>query len=108
VDFGEADTVDTRGSEMYKECPAVVVQNDQGNRHSSTTIVAPFTGGQSGYPFHVNFSGSTDGLGKESYVALDQIRTVDIAERITGRFGSVNGLDLDRIDKAIKISLRLG
>jgi mRNA interferase MazF len=92
---------------MYKERPAVVIQNDQGNQHSSTTIVAPFTGGHSSYPFHVNLPASTDGLRKESYVALDQIRTVDIEGRITGRLGSVSGHDLGRVDAAIKVSLGL-
>lgn len=107
VDLGGPHDDDTRGSEMYKERPAVVIQNNVGNRHSDTTIIAPITGGQSGYPFHANLQPSTPGLSKPSYVALDQIRTIDIEERITGTLGSVTGRDLDRVDQAIKISLGL-
>jgi mRNA interferase MazF len=92
---------------MYKERPAVVIQNNIGNRNSATTIIAPITGGGSGYPFHVNLSASTSGLEKDSYAALDQIRTVDIEERILEKVGSVNAADLDRIDAAIEISLGL-
>jgi mRNA-degrading endonuclease toxin of MazEF toxin-antitoxin module len=32
---------DTRGAEIYKIRPAVVTQNDAGNKHSVTTIIAP-------------------------------------------------------------------
>lgn len=92
---------------MYKERPAVVIQNDLGNQHSETTIIAPITGGHSDYPFHANLAGSTDGLRKDSYVALDQIRTVDIEARIGAVLGRVTDSDLDRIDTAIEISLGL-
>lgn len=107
VDLGGPDDEDTRGAEMYKERPAVVIQNNLGNQNSPTTIIAPITGGQSSYPFQVNRPASTPGLDKDSYVALDQIRTVDIEQRIVGKRGSVNRHDLDRIDRAIKISLGL-
>lgn len=107
VDLGGPNDGDTRGSEMYKERPAVVIQNNLGNQNSDTTIIAPITGGQSGYPFHANLQASTPGLSKPSYVALDQIRTVDIEKRITDTLGSVNDQDLDRIDQAIEISLGL-
>jgi len=43
----------TEGHEMKKTRPAVVVQNDIGNKNASTTIVAPATGTYSGYPFEV-------------------------------------------------------
>lgn len=92
---------------MYKTRSAVVIQNDQGNQYSPTTIIAPITGGSSGYPFHVTLPGTTEGLGKDSYVALDQIRTVDIEARILDTLGSVSSHDVDRIDKAIEISLGL-
>lgn len=107
VDLGGPDDDDTRGSEMYKERPAVVIQNDLGNQHSETTIIAPITGGQSGYPFHANLRASTPGLSKPSYVAPDQIRTIDIESRITGTLGSVNEHDLDRINQAVVTSLGL-
>lgn len=107
VDLGGPHDDDTRGAEMYKERPAVVIQNNLGNQHSDTTIIAPITGGQSDYPFHANLRASTPGLSKPSHVALDQIRTVDIEKRITDTLGSVTDQDLDRIDQAIKISLGL-
>ncbi|WP_331232435.1 type II toxin-antitoxin system PemK/MazF family toxin [Natronorarus salvus] len=44
---------------MYKERPSVVIQNDMGNQHSPTTIIAPITGGRSHYPFYANLSATT-------------------------------------------------
>jgi mRNA interferase MazF len=107
VDLGGPDDNDTRGSEMYKKRPAVVIQNDQGNKYSSTTIIAPITGGTSGYPFHVNLPERTAGLTKASHVALDQIRTVDIEARVLDILGSVSGHDLEQINRGIEVSLGL-
>lgn len=39
------------GHEMKRTRPAVVVQNNVGNRNSGTTIVAPATGTHKGYSF---------------------------------------------------------
>jgi mRNA interferase MazF len=107
VDLGGPNDDDTRGSEMYKKRPTVVIQNDMGNQHSPTTIIAPITGGRSHYPFHANLSATTAGLDKDSYAALDQIRTVHIDERVTAKTGRVDSDDMDRIDQAIKVSLGL-
>lgn len=108
VDLGGPTDDDTRGGEIYKERPAVVIQNDIGNRHSSTTIIAPISGGKSNYPFQVNLPASTHGLRTDSYVMLDQIRTVDIQSRITRQLGRISdpGMMTD-IDDAIRVSLGL-
>lgn len=108
VDLGGPTADDTRGGEIYKERPAVVIQNDIGNQHSPTTIIAPISGGQSTYPFQVNLPASTPGLRKDSFVMLDQIRTVDIRKRISRQLGRVRDPPkLDEIDDAIRVSLGL-
>ena len=107
VDLGGPNDDDTRGGEIYKTRPAVVIQNDVGNKHSVTTIVAPISGGHTNYPFHVNLPGSMDGLNKDSHVQLDQIRTADIQERIIDRHGTVSPSQMEKIEDAIRISLGL-
>jgi len=108
VDLGGPTDDDTRGSEIYKKRPAVVIQNDIGNQHSSTTIIAPISGGTTSFPFQVNLPASTSGLQKASYVMLDQIRTVDIQARITRRLGRVNDQQkMHEIDDAIRVSFDL-
>ena len=107
VDLGGPNDDDTRGREIYKTRPAVVVQNDIGNKHSVTTIIAPISGWRTNYPFHANLPGSMDELAKDSHVQLNQIRTVDIEERIVNKYGTVSPSRMGEIGDAIRISLGL-
>ena len=79
----------TRGSEIRKTRPCLVISPDELNHHLSTTIVAPMTTGKHPYPYRVpcRFGG------KHGYVVLDQIRTVD-HERLRKRLGSVTPASL--------------
>ena len=72
----------TRGSEIRKTRPCVVVSPDELNHHLRTSIVAPMTTGAHPYPFRVpcRFAG------KDGHVVLDQLRTVD-HERFRKRLG---------------------
>lgn len=106
VDLGGPSDTDARGGEIYKQRPAVVIQNDIGNQYSSTTIIAPISGGRSSYPFQVNLPAATAGLSKASHVMLDQIRTVDIQARISQQLGRINDPQkMHAIDEAIRVSL---
>ena len=60
----------TRGSEMNKIRPCVIVSPDDMNKHLNTIIVAPITSTKKTYPYRV-----TCNIGD---IALDQLRTVDI------------------------------
>ena len=102
------------GSEIdNKVRPAVVIQNDIGNRYGPTTIVAPLSGRIRGkvYPIEVRLDSSDvsastgdTGLQKVSKVKLEQIRTVD-KTRLRTRIGKVSPKKMVEIDKAIRISL---
>ena len=96
------------GSEIAKTRPAVVIQNDVGNRVSPITIVAAFSSqiGQSLYPFEVIVRAPEGGLTLDSTVRLNQIRTVD-KSRLGKRLGKVTPVTMGAIDTAIKISLGL-
>lgn len=107
VDLGGKHDDDTRGSEIYKSRRSIVVQNDVGNKNSPTTIIAPISKGHTGYPFHVNLPGSMDELEMDSHIQLDQIRTVDINERITKQYGQLSDAQMDDVDDAIRVSLGL-
>lgn len=74
----------TRGSEISKSGPCVVVSPDEMNRHIRTVIVAPMTTAVRPYPTRVPIRFR----GKEGQVVLDQIRTVDKA-RLVQRLGRV-------------------
>jgi mRNA interferase MazF len=72
----------TRGGEIRKMRPCVIVSPDDLNDHLFTFIVAPLTTGGYAYPFRVpcRFAG------KAGHIVLDQIRVVDL-ERLTRRLG---------------------
>jgi mRNA interferase MazF len=74
----------TRGSEIRKTRPCIVVSPDELNHHLRTVIVAPMTTAGHDYPYrpHCRFDG------KDGGVALDQLRTVD-RERLRKRLGSL-------------------
>lgn len=72
----------TRGQEIQKTSPCVVVSPDELNAHMGTFIVAPLTTGGHRYPFRIPCSFD----GKDGYVVPDQLRTVD-RERLVKRLG---------------------
>src|SRR5882672_8225293 len=79
----------TRGSEIRKTRPCLVVSPDELNHHLRTMIVAPMTTGGHAYPFRpvCRFGG------KDGRVALDQLRTVDRA-RVRKRLGVLAAANL--------------
>lgn len=95
------------GHEMKKTRPAVVIQNDVGNKNSSTTIVAPATGTHRGYPFEVQVEATDSPFEQDSSVRLDQIRVVSIDKRIHSVVGSLDAPTMTAIDDALKLSLGL-
>ncbi|MDP2918663.1 MAG: type II toxin-antitoxin system PemK/MazF family toxin [Dehalococcoidia bacterium] len=96
-----------RGSEQSGHRPALVIQNDTGNRTSPTTIVAAVTtsSGKS-YPFMVPVSLKESRLPKDSVINLSQIVTVDKG-RLGARCGVLGHEKMAEVDKAIKVSLGL-
>lgn len=96
------------GSEQGKTRPAVVIQNDIGNKYSSTTIIAPLISKifSKEYPINVIISKEETGLKTDSTALLNQIRTID-KRRIIKKLASVGDTTLEKINSAIKISLSL-
>lgn len=95
------------GHEIKKTRPALVVQNDRGNKYGSTTIVAPLTSQSLDhtYPFEVLIE-KKKGIPKQSKVLLNQIRTVDKA-RLIKKISSIPLNSMRDVDSALKISLGL-
>ena len=81
----------TRGQEIRKMRPCLVVSPDELNDNIQTIIVAPLTKGSHTYPFRV----ACRFQGKSGHIVLDQIRTVD-RERLVRRLGAVSPQALRR------------
>jgi mRNA interferase MazF len=98
----------TEGSEIKKTRPALIIQNDIGNRFSNITIVAAITS-KFQLPVHrtnVLIKAPEGGLSVDSVVRLDQIRSVD-KRRLLKRLGAAKPNTLTKVDQAIKIGLGL-
>lgn len=95
------------GAEIQKTRPALILQNDIGNRHSPVTIVAAITSNvpRQG-PTGVLVSAPEGGLTADSVILLNQIRTVD-KRRLVKRLGALRTSTIKQVDLATMISLAL-
>ena len=98
----------TKGSEQSGRRPVLVIQNDLGNEHAPTIIIAPLTTKKPSkeYPTNVNIKKGIAGLKEDSVVLLSQIRTID-KTRLEKKIGTLPSDFVLKVDEAIKISLGL-
>ena len=105
-DIWIADLDPVRGSEQGGTRPCLIIQNDKGNKHSPTVIVAAITSRKKKVlPTHVQVD--TDCLPYPSIVLLEQIRTVD-KTRFLSFSGRISAAQMKTVEKAIDISLGKG
>lgn len=104
VDF----TDNSRDSEQNGIRPAIIIQNDKGNEHAPTTIVAPITSqGKKPMPTHVMVKPYQSGLNKVSTIMCEQIRTID-KSRIISKVGHIDTEWLiEKIKRSLTISFNL-
>lgn len=98
------------GKEIGKARPAVIIQNDIGNKFSPVTIIAPISSVKEitkPLPIMIFLEKGEGGLNENSYVDCGQIRTLDKDKRLITKFGSLSKAKISEIDKALKISLSL-
>ncbi len=96
------------GAEIKKTRPALVLQNDLGNRHSAITMVAAITSAtaERRFPVQVAVKPPEGGLQHPSVVQLNQIRSVD-KRRLIRRLGRLTPRTMKAVDRATSISLGL-
>jgi mRNA interferase MazF len=94
------------GSEQGGRRPVLVVQNNAGNTHAPTVIVAPITSrAKPVLPTHLPVS-SLPALRKGSTVLLEQLRTID-KRRLGAYMGSLGYVGMCLVDAALATSLDL-
>ena len=92
------------GSEQGGIRPVLIVQNNVGNKYSPTVVVLPISSAKKiNMPTHIRIY-SSKMLSKNSIVLAEQIRTID-RNRLRNYVGSVGFEIMDKVDKAVKISI---
>ena len=107
-DIFYADLSPVVGSEQGGVRPVLIVQNDTGNKHSPTLIVATVTTKihkKGNMPTHLLIK-NNPAFREASVVQLEQIRTID-KSRIDNYLGKVTSSEMAKIEKALSISLAM-
>ena len=96
------------GSEQKGTRPVVIIQNNVGNKHSPTVIIAAITSKanvKAKLPTHY-YLDAGNGLAQPSLVLLEQIRTID-KQRLSGYIGRLDEKHIRGINHALAVSIGL-
>jgi mRNA interferase MazF len=96
------------GSEQSGYRPVLIIQNDTGNRYSKTVIIANITSKmthKSKMPTHCRIK-AQQGLGQDSLVLLEQIRTID-RKRLKEYIGRLDSESMNKVNTALAVSVGL-
>ena len=102
ADFGSVE--DAVGHELAKRRPVLIIQNNLGNKKSTTTICLCLSAKcKHGIPYHVHFS-DLNIVNRESDICAEQIKTIDQC-RLEQYLGNVGSAVMEQVDKALVLSL---
>lgn len=87
----------TKGSEVKKTRPCVVLSPNEMNKHLNTLIISPLTSTIKDYPTRIDVQVKR----KNGQVMLDQIRTID-KSRLESKLGSISKKEISQIKQCIK------
>ena len=95
------------GSEQNGFRPVLIIQNDTGNRHSPTVVIAAITSKpkKTEMPTHYPLPAG-NGLEIPSVVLLEQVRTID-KRRLDRFIGRLDETTMKGIDRALAVSMGL-
>ena len=107
-DIYYADLRPVIGSEQGGIRPVLIIQNEAGNRHSSTVICAAITSRQNKakIPTHVELAADRCNISKDSVILLEQVRTID-KQRLREKVCHLDDEIMGNVNQALKISLSL-
>ena len=107
-DIFYADLRPVIGSEQGGVRPVLVVQNDTGNRHSPTVIIAAITSKmtKAQLPTHVKIDSNKYDMIKDSVILLEQLRTID-KPRLKDKVCHLDNEIILKVNKALLTSLEI-
>lgn len=87
----------TKGHEIKKTRPCLVISPDEMNHAISTVIIAPMTTKSHAYPTRIE----VDFENKTGWIVLDQIRTIDTT-RLIKRLGKIEKTTIQQVKDTIR------
>ena len=87
----------TKGHEIKKTRPCVVMSPNEMNKYIGTVIIAPMTSKSKQYPSRIEVLFNQ----KQGWIVLDQIRTID-KRRLIKKVGSLKKDEISKIKSLIK------
>lgn len=87
----------TKGHEIKKTRPCLVVSPDEMNHTIGTVIIAPMTTKSHAYPTRIEL----EFAGKRGWIVLDQIRTVDKG-RLIKKLGTLDQGEIAQVKNTLK------
>ncbi len=98
----------TRGAEVQKTRPVIIVSNDVANRASSLVTIVPMTSNTTRvFPFEVALNANETSLRKDGKAMAQQVRTIDKARLGSLRQGMVSVEKMIALDAALRLHLAL-
>ncbi|MBQ7358650.1 MAG: type II toxin-antitoxin system PemK/MazF family toxin [Lachnospiraceae bacterium] len=96
------------GSEQGGIRPVLIIQNDIGNKHSPTIIVAAITSkmNKAKLPTHIELPCSEYAMDKDSVILLEQLRTID-KKRMKDKVCHLDDKIMEKVNQGLKVSLEL-
>ena len=89
-----------KGSEQKGKRPVLIIQNDVGNKFSTTTIVACITTKlKTKIPTHMNCE-----LYEPSTIMFEQLKTIS-KDRLNNKIGKLNNKQIEEVKKKLMISI---
>jgi mRNA interferase MazF len=87
----------TKGHELQKTRPCLIISPDEMNRNIGTVIIAPMTTKSHNYPTRVEL----EFQGKNGWIVLDQIRTVD-KTRLIKKVGKIEERTIQEVKNVLR------
>ncbi|MEQ8198932.1 MAG: type II toxin-antitoxin system PemK/MazF family toxin [Clostridiaceae bacterium] len=87
----------SKGHELQKTRPCLIISPDEMNRNIGTVIIAPMTTKSHNYPTRVEL----EFQGKNGWIVLDQIRTVD-KTRLIKKVGKIEERTIQEVKNVLR------
>ena len=93
----------SKGAEINKRRPCVVISPDEMNSHLKTVLIAPLTSAPRKLRTRIPVKASSKNkISSKSYIVLDQIKTIDKSRVLPKSIGEISKYEARKVALALK------